>query len=101
MPRMLDTEPSKWMYAPGEQLCDYMTVDGPELLSIRDWTETAWQAYVHCIENNKIPPEFVTLLNCITEEGEPHQVCRIGSFAIDHKLEWPVKIEDLEYTWIS
>ena len=93
-----NTSAEKWMYSPGERLSSFIVVDGAELLCIRQWTETAEQAYLMCINNNKIP---ATIRHCITPDGEQHSVCQIGSFAIDHREEWPVKIEDLDYTWIT
>ena len=98
MPRLLDGSGEKWLYAPGEDLGEGIPVDGGELMCIRQLTESAKEAYLMCINNNKIP---ATLLDCVTEGGEQHQVCQVGSFAIDHRFDDPVKLEDLPYTWTS
>ena len=95
MPSVLDDREEKWLYSPGAYLENGIRVDHAEMLGILVFTDDAESAAAECARHGF----KAEVRHCTDGEGKPHRVCQIGQFALDHRHNWPLPLEDLEYTW--
>lgn len=94
MPARSDKNEAKWLYSTTETADG--TVHGSDVMGIHFNSLNAQSAQFIARRQGL---HDVDVRRCITEEGQPHFVCVIGEYAIDHRLEWPTMVEDLPYLW--